>query len=33
MTDFNKVETQFGENFKKFNEGLISLLKWQKLQK
>ena len=30
MTDFNKkVETQFGENFKKFNEGLISLLKWQ----
>ena len=30
MTDFNKkVETQFGENFKKFNEGLTSLLKWQ----
>ena len=30
MTDFNKkVETQFGENFKKFNEGLVSLLKWQ----
>ena len=30
MTDFNKkVETQFGENFKKFNEGLFSLLKWQ----
>ena len=30
MTDFNKkVEIQFGENFKKFNEGLTSLLKWQ----
>lgn len=30
MNDFNKkVETQFGENFKKFNEGLSSLLIWQ----
>ena len=31
MNDFNKkVETQFGENFKRFNEGLASLLVWQR---
>ncbi len=30
IRDFNsKVEEQFGENFKKFNEGLEKLLEWQ----